>query len=1254
MSDAETPDAQPPSQRAPTTDGIDLAPTLPPPAHMTGHGVDVPGPDIPGYHLLRELGRGGMGIVYAAREERSGQVVALKTMQSADPAVLLQFKHEFRGLSGLIHPNLVTLYKLHAEGPVWFFTMELVEGVSFLEHVRGPGTWRGGLAPDGIARLRAALLQLCDGLEALHSAHIIHRDLKPRNILVAADGHVVILDFGLAAEIDCTGQHLSHQPRLLGTVGYMAPEQAACQAVSPASDWYSVGVMLFEALTGQLPFHGTSAEVVQSKQHHDAPDPASLVPNLPQDLARLCRELLSREPARRPDVARIRQVLGQTGPGTVAPPGDAARLVGRRKHLDTLAQAYQLVRQGRTTVVAIHGPSGVGKSALLRHFLDALARQGEAVLLVGRCYEQESVPYKALDSLVDALSQHLEGLPTDQVESILPRDIAALVRVFPVLRHLENVTGRARRAVDLSEPQEIRRRALAALRELLARLGDRRTLVLVIDDLQWGDEDSVAVLADILQPPDPPLLLLACAYRDEDVQTSPCLAAFTRLPGVDRPLHWLDLPVEPLTEGECRTLAQALLDEKGLAAQVAIERVARQSAGFPLFVHELVRYVASEPGQGQRGPVTEFTLDEVLARRVRRLPELARRLLEVVAVAGRPLGLEEACQAAEVQVEAAEVLALLRGERLMRGAATLRGEQLETYHDRIREMVMQHLDAGTRVEHSARLARVLEQSGADPEWRAVHFLGAGDRVTAGRYFAEAADVAAEALAFDRAARLYARALELREAHDETARLLRIRLGDALAQAGRAAEAAREFQTAAQGCDLTLAQELRRRAALLLLSSGHIDAGLAALQEVLASVGLSLYRSPRRSFWGLIYQRLRLRLRGLRYRLRPASEIDKDDLARLDACGAAAAGLTMVDTIQGACFQSQTLRLALEAGEPARLVRALTLEAGLESIGGTCSMRRTEQLLAAARALASEVGEPSALALVSLAEGVAAALAGDWPRGLALCDRAEAIFRDSCLGFSWEQGTAHRFALWPLLYMGDLAEVRRRLPELIKQARERDDLYDETNLCLVARTFLRLAADQPARARGELAEMMARWSQQGFHVQHMNRLYDDAQIDLYEGDPRRAWERLQESWPVLLRSELLRVQQVRIFMTHLRGRAALALAAEQRADPRLLRSARQDARLLFRERAGWAQALARLLEAGVASRQGKPAAALLRDGADRCEAAHMRLYAAAARWHLAALEGTSQQREQAEAWMRGQEVVRPDRLATLLVPGLASA
>src|SRR6185312_5168379 len=117
-----------------------------------------------------------------------------------------------------------------------------------------------------------------------------------------------------------------------------------------------------------------------------------------------------------------------------------------------------------------------------------------------------------------------------------------------------------------------------------------------------------------------------------------------------------------------------------------------------------------------------------------------------------------------------------------------------------------------------------------------------------------------------------------------------------------------------------------------------------------------------------------------------------------------------------------------------------------------------------------------------------------------------------------------FALWPLMFMGEVVEINRRLPRLLKEARERDDLYEETNLCLVVRTFARLAADEPQRARDDLAQVMERWSHQGFHVQHMNRLFDETQIDLYLGDGSAAWHRLEDAWPNLKRSHLLHVQQ----------------------------------------------------------------------------------------------------------------------------------
>ncbi len=466
---------------------------------------------------------------------------------------------------------------------------------------------------------------------------------------------------------------------------------------------------------------------------------------------------------------------------------------------------------------------------------------------------------------------------------------------------------------------------------------------------------------------------------------------------------------------------------------------------------------------------------------------------------------------------------------------------------------------------------------------AVHLLGAGEAARAGHYYALAAARAAETLAFDRAAKLYRLALELQAPHgdvgqafqpDGEARRLRTQLGDALANAGRGAESARAYLSATDGAGPAETLELQRRAALQFLRSGHIDDGLAALRTVLAAVGLKLLPSPRRAFRALVFQRLRLMLRGLRFRPRAVDQIDPAELTRLDICQSAAIGLSMVDTLQGAYFQTRGLLLALNIGERDRLVTALAMEAAHVSVQGSRGRRRTQRYLDTVAELARQVNQPYAQAMASLAHGLAAALAGDWRDGQRLCDETEHIFRDSCTGVLWELGTAHRFALWPLMFMGEVVEINRRLPRLLKEARERDDLYEETNLSLVVRTFVRLAADDPQRGRAELAQVMERWSHQGFHVQHMNRLFDETQIDLYEGDAESAWRRLADAWPILKRSHLLHVQQVRILMLDLRARSALAQArGKDRAT--WLRLAQREARSLRREKSLWAEALAQL-------------------------------------------------------------------------------
>jgi serine/threonine protein kinase len=1253
-------------------------------------------PVFPGYEVLSELGRGGMGVVYKVYDRAHKQVVALKTLQWVDPSSLYRFKQEFRALADVTHPNLIGLHELIADERLWFFTMEFIDGESFLAHVRprvadpgastvdyasgpasppeagepltsvvdvasGPRLGAGGhtssLQPAQVERLRRALLQLAAGILALHEAGRLHRDLKPGNVLVTRQERVVILDFGLAAELDRTGQHERLPEGTLGTAHYMAPEQAAGRPLSPASDWYSFGVMLYQALTGRLPFPGPRLQVLHDKQRFDPPAPHELVAEVPDDLEALCLELLRRDPAARPSGRAVLQRLGAT-PAAVPRPTTrlGAQLVGRERHLAALEDAFAATRRWRTVVQCVHGRSGAGKSALVQWFLDRLGRRPEVVILAGRCYEQESVPYKALDSVVDSLSRYLKRLPHADVEALLPEDVGPLLRVFAVLQQVPAVREARGRPVT-PDPQELRRRAFAGLRQLLSRLGSRRPLVLFIDDLQWGDADSAALLADLLHPPEPPLLLLVGSYRSEQAASSPFLRVF--LPELERMASALDhreLAVESLTEAEAGTLALALLGRDDPATRARAEALARESLGNPLFLYELVQHVQAGEEIAREGQATApVTLDDALWARVCALPDAARRLLEVVAVAGQPVRKAEACRAVTLETDQWGAVAALHSGRLVRSTGLGEADEFETYHDRIRETVVAHLSLATLTAHHRALAEVLEASGqADPEELAVHFQGAGEAARAAPYYALAAAQAAEALAFDRAAKLYRLSLQMKPAEGAAGRRLQMQLGDALANAGRGLEAACQYQAAAVGAGPVEALELQRRAAYQYCISGHLDEGRAALRAVLAGVGLKLPATPLRSLLSLLRSRFLLWLRGLSFRPRQASAIPEANLRRIDVSWSASAGLSMINIVAGADFQTRNLLLALRAGESYRIARALAWEAAHTSNAGGPSWPRTTRLLEAAQGLAQHLGNPHALGMATLASGIAEFTRGRFPASLALLEQAASTFRDRCTGVAWEVDTAQAFLLWALVYVGDFAALARRSSALLKEARERGDLYAATTIGTFVEPHVRLAADDPAGARQLVREFLGQWSREGFHLQHLTALMSDTYIDLYEGNGRSAWERLQGQWPAVVGSHFLRVQILRIFLFHLRARSALAAAAAS-DDARLLPMAEKDARRIEREKMTWSVPLAQLLRAGLAMRRGhaETAQAQLAAASAGFETVGLKSYAAAAQRRLGRLrqgaDGTALVAA-ADAWMASQDIRNAGRMTAMHAPG----
>jgi serine/threonine protein kinase/tetratricopeptide (TPR) repeat protein len=1227
------------------------------------------------FRLVRFLGRGGMGVVYEAFDEANGAPVALKLLPVVSPEMLLRFKREFRAVADVRHPNLVRLGELVAEGSQWFFTMELVQGVDLMSYVRGiepaggptltprlgadaptPLVQPGEAArrydpasglPLGVLpsyreeRLRPALAQLARALSALHAAGCVHRDVKPSNVLVTAEGRAVLLDFGLvsAASIETTQSGA-------GTPEYMAPEQVAMQPVNAAADWYAFGVILFELLTARLPFEGLPHEILYRKQHGRAPRVVTLAPDVPPDLGLLCDRLLEGEPEARASAAEVLAALAPAPAGRTADPpaprDEPIQFVGRERELDALEAALDGVRQGDgARVLIVRGESGVGKSALVRAFLDArLPREEHAppILLTARCYERELLPFKALDGLVDVLTSLLRQLDPETLGRIVPDRAAVLLQAFPVLGRIPLIAHAPHEHVG-PDPREVRVSMFAAFRQLLRALGERAPIVAYVDDLQWADADSLALLSEVLRPPEAPRLLLVGTLRTTGADEP---AGGGRLLAGDVPEDHLTLA--NLGGDAARALARGLLLAGGAVdPDRGADVLARESGGHPLFLYELARTAHLRRGNG-----AHLTLDSVLRAQMESFSDPTVRVLRTLAIAGAPTPVRLLRRLGDLDgPTAVRMFDELRAARLVY-SVTERGDELVDFtHDRIRQVARQSTSSAAARELHEKLAEAFEDAGSSLR-AGGHWREAGHPERAAVHFAAAARRAAEALAFDRAIASYTDALALGNWPEEQRREMLVGLGDALSNVGRGADAAANYLAAARGAGPAQAMDLRRRGAEELIRTGHLDEGRAVAEEALRDAGLGFARSPVRA---LLAQRAALALRGRRFKRRSAEEIAPRDLARADLCWSISSGLALMDPVQGAHFQARSLRLALAAGEPSRVCRGIAGEAAYQAAQGNGA--RAAKLLAEAGALATELGHPHATGIVALMGGLSAHLGGRFAAAIEHLANAERIFRDRCVGTAWELNAVRHFTLECFYYLGDLDRFRIEAADGLKEANDRGSVYAATTLRIGLSNALWLLSDEPARARREAREAMVGWSARGYHIQHWYDLIAGTQIDLYQGDGDAAHQRCLAAWPALRRSLLLQMQHTRIVAVHLRGRAALAgglLADGTEREARLALARRCAAEL--RRGTGWGKAMAALLYAGVAQVEGRAAEAgdWIRLAIAETSAHGLGLHRAAAEMAAGEIGGDAATAAEGERWMLAKGVRRPRALARMLVPG----
>jgi serine/threonine protein kinase len=1227
------------------------------------HGTDR-------FEILSTLGRGAGGTVYEARDRARKMRVALKTLNDLDPELRYRFKREFRALSNVHDEHLVELYELFADADPWFFTMELIVGTDFTSYLRksmrrSPSELPSGMrgrdsasprrgahsipcAPTDVASVRTAFVQLCEGLEALHRRGLLHRDVKPSNVLVTAHGRVVLVDFGIVAELrSAISQH--DLTATVGTPAYMAPEQGCGEAVSAATDWYAVGVMLFEQLTGRLPFEGHGLELIQAKLTHAAPRVRELVPSIPESLDVLCAALLAQDARQRPSFGEIlRQLDGdaRSVPSPALADASSAPFLGREQELSQLCLALDEVGPGHPLRVHVSGSSGMGKSALIEHFLDAAVAR-DSLVFSGRCCERESVPFKALDDVIDALALHLSTRAASALPQLAPENATALIRVFPALAQvpeLVKTSAQTPQSLDSSNLLELRGRAVLALRALLRHLGKERPVIFAIDDAQWGDQDSAHLLAELLAPPDPPNTLVLLSYRREHEGRAPLLDK-------DAAVALRSVPIEPLTEARARTLAAHWLGTE--PDDPAVSSIVSEAAGSPFLLGEFARHV-----RAVGVPAARLDLGAVLQARFAELDDAARRMLQALAVAARPLDPFLAARVSELAPEdGAAALRALRQAHLVRDSDARAGTlRIETFHDRVREALVSALDASDlRSQHERFVVALTERGSEDVEALYQHCCGAGQNAQAVEYAVLAAEAAGQSLAFVRSAELFEAARSLAAQSDVRVHGWSVARAEALACAGRRKDAGAAYVEAAANAPSKGARlALECTAVQQYLSGGHFDVGMRLAESTAHSLGVQLAPSRNAALLQMVGRLTWLRIRGTRFTERGEAEVPAEQLLQIDGAYRIGCGVGLTDPIRGSELFMRQMSLALKAGEIKRVAISLSRVCSLLGADGPSDYAR--RLIDQSTELAVRSGDRETLAVVTLGRGCIESLNGFWKPALVELERAHALFKGLGRLPTSEQRDTQSLLLVVRYWLGQMRELCTHVPAAVAETTQLGDAYARGLLTTSKPSLCWLAMNQPEH-HAELTRTGVTSQARGDtlcieHVLAMVNLMDNA---LYVGEPERAAARLAETLPAARKSLLLRMLITSTLVQDVSGRMALMMAC-------LGRDARENRRLALKQASAlerWKSlpfptAIAVMLRAGEADAAGRAedCVALYRKAAESFAAADMALHATVARMRLGQWLGGDQGTElcsSAQHWLREQGIVEPQRMANMMAP-----
>lgn len=638
------------------------------------------------YEVIEELGQGGMGEVYKVKDTRLDEIMALKVLRpeiSEAAGMGERFRNELKLARKITQKNVCRVHEFHEGESVYFITMEYVPGETLKDYIMKKGQLPEEEAAD-FGR------QICRGLMEAHSAGVVHRDLKPQNIIIGRKGQAKIMDFGIARSVEAPG--ITQAGSIVGTPQYMSPEQAEGKEAGRGSDIYSLGVILYEMVTGRAPFTGNSAVSIALKHKTEIPDsPRTINPSISESFTSVILKCLEKAPEKRyasagellsaletitsdqdvteaPKKARRPQFLMEEGKGETE---EQPVFVARKKELNQLNGFINSAVSGKGRVVFVTGEAGSGKTALVREFSRrAQQEQQDLIIAGGKCNAHTGAgdPYLPFIEILNLLSGDVEdkweaGLLTQanasRLWNLAPNTVMAILEHGPdlvdvflsgaevVSRSETFASGTADWFVRLKKLAE-RKAALPSdstlqqsnlfgqFTHVIKALAKKHPMMLILDDLQWVDTGSANLLFHLgRQIAGSPILILG-AFRPAEV-------AMGR-DGDRHPLEHVvhefqrdygDVEVE-VGKAEGREFVDAFLDTEpsGLGEEFR-DTLYRQTRGHPLFTIELLRTMQEQgmlvkDNQGRWIQAAEFDWNELPARVDAVIQERISRLTETM------------------------------------------------------------------------------------------------------------------------------------------------------------------------------------------------------------------------------------------------------------------------------------------------------------------------------------------------------------------------------------------------------------------------------------------------------------------------------------------------------------------------------------------------------------------------------------------------------------------------------------------------